>query len=246
MKLSITHPEIDSRILQIAMASSSPTLKENIRKAYDNVAVRYAEWTKSSYPTRVQYLQKLLACLPPAPVEKSVLELGCGSGQPCTAILASDPAMKVTANDISPVQLALAKEHLPSANVALIEGDMMELSFGDHSFDAVIAMYSILHLPKEEQVTLLKRIYKWLKPGALFLGSFAAGLKEEDLFDKHWLDGTDGEMFWSGWGEERTCEIVSLIGYELILREVVAEIEEEKGEGREIPFLWVLGKKPDN
>jgi ubiquinone/menaquinone biosynthesis C-methylase UbiE len=228
------------------MASSAPTLKENIKKAYDNVAVKYGEWTKSSYPTRVEYLQKLLAYLPPSPVEKSVLELGCGSGQPCTAILASKPGMKVTANDISSVQLALAKEHLPSTNVSLIEGDMMELSFEDNSFDAVIGMYSILHLPKEEQVTMLKRIHKWLKPGALFLASFAAGLEGEDLVDKNWLDGTDGEMFWSGWGEERTCEIISSIGFELILREVVAEVEEEKGEGREIPFLWVLAKKADN
>jgi ubiquinone/menaquinone biosynthesis C-methylase UbiE len=228
------------------MASLSPTLKENVRKAYDNIAVEYAEWTKPSYPTRVGYLQKLLACLPASPVEKSVLELGCGSGQPCTTILASNPSLKVTANDISPVQLALAAQHLPSKNVSLIEGDMMELSFEDHSFDAVIAMYSIIHLPREEQVTLLERIYKWLKPGAFFLANFSAGPEFERSFDKHWLDGTDGEVFWSSWGEERTCEILSSIGFELVLREVVVDTEEEKGEGKEVPFLWLLGRKADN
>ncbi|KAF7178204.1 hypothetical protein CNMCM7691_006876 [Aspergillus felis] len=228
------------------MASLSPTLKENVRKAYDNIAVEYAEWTKPTYPIRVEYLQKLLAYLPPSAVEKSVLELGCGSGQPCTAILASNPSLKVTANDISTVQLALAAKHLPSKNVTLVEGDMMELSFEDHSLDAVIGMYSIIHLPREEQVTLLKRIYKWLKPGALFLANFSAGPEFESAFDKQWLNGADGEMFWSGWGEERTCEILSSIGFELLLREVVVDIEEEKGKGREVPFLWVLGKKADN
>jgi len=228
------------------MASSSPILKENIRKAYDNIAIKYSEWTKPSYPTRVEYLHKLLAYLPPSPVEKSVLELGCGSGQPCTAVLASNPSLKVTANDISPVQLELAAQHLPSTNVALVEGDMMGLSFEEHSFDAVIAMYSIIHLPREEQVTLLTRIYKWLKPGGLFLGNFSAGPEDEGSFDKHWLDGTDGVMFWSGWGEERTCEILSSLGFELILREVVVDTEEEKGEGKDVPFLWVLGKRGDN
>ncbi|GIK07539.1 hypothetical protein Aspvir_003205 [Aspergillus viridinutans] len=228
------------------MASSSPTLKENVRKAYDNIAVKYSEWTKSTYPTRVEYLHKLLEYLPPSPAEKSVLELGCGSGQPCTAILASNPSLKVTANDISPAQLALAAQNLPSTNVALIEGDMMELSFEDHSFDAVIGMYSVIHLPREEQVTLSRRIYKWLKPGAFFLANFSGGPEFESSFDKQWLDGTDGEMFWSSWGEERTCEVLSSIGFELILREVVVDIEEEKGEGREVPFLWVLGKKSDN
>ncbi|RHZ54895.1 class I SAM-dependent methyltransferase [Aspergillus thermomutatus] len=228
------------------MASSSPILKENIRKAYDNIALKYSEWTKPSYPTRLEYLQKLLGYILPSRSEKSVLELGCGSGQPCTALFASNPRLHVTANDISPVQLALAAEHLPSTNVALIEGDMMDLSFDDHSFDAVIAMYSLIHLPREEQVTLSTRIYKWLKPGGLFLGNFSAGPGDQGSFDKHWLDGTDGVMFWSGWGEERTCEILSGIGFELILREVVVDTEEEKGEGKDVPFLWVLGEKVDN
>jgi ubiquinone/menaquinone biosynthesis C-methylase UbiE len=228
------------------MASSSPALKENIKKAYDNIATKYAEWTKPTYQTRVEYLNKLLAQLPSSPVEKSVLELGCGSGQPCTAILASNPSMKVTANDISTVQLQLAAQHLPSANVSLVEGDMMGLSFDKHSFDAVIGMYSIIHLPRDEQVTLLNRIYKWLKPGGLFLANFGAGPEDEGSIDKNWLDGTEGAVFWSGWGKEKTCEILSSIGFELMLEEVVVDTEEEKGEARDVPFLWVLGKKGDD
>ncbi|KAB8068900.1 S-adenosyl-L-methionine-dependent methyltransferase [Aspergillus leporis] len=228
------------------MASSSLVLKENLRKAYDSIALKYSEWTRPSYRTRVEYLHKLFTYLLPLPHEKSILELGCGSGYPCTALLASNSSLNVTANDISPVQLALAAQHLSSANVVLLEGDMMDLSFENHSFDAVIAMYSLIHLPREEQVALLTRIYKWLKPGALFLGNFGAGHGDKGSFDKHWLDGGGGVMFWSGWGEARTCEIMTAIGFELILRDIVVDTEEERGERREVPFLWLLGRKGDN
>ncbi|KAA8643920.1 class I SAM-dependent methyltransferase [Aspergillus tanneri] len=228
------------------MASSHTSLKENITKAYNSIALRYAEWTRPSHPIRIQYLNRLLEYLLSSSHEKSVLELGCGSGDPCTVRLASIPGLKVTANDISSVQLALAAQHLTSKDVSLVEGDMMNLSFEGHSMDAVVAMYSIIHIPREEQLALLVRIHKWLKPGGWFLGNFGSGDGSTGSFDDCWFDGMEGVMFWSGWGEEGTREMLTAIGFELILCEVVTDIEDKGGETQEVPFLWVLGRKPEN
>ncbi len=43
------------------------------------------------------------------------------------------------------------------------------------SFDAVVALYSMAHLPRERHAALLARIAGWLRPGGLFLASLGAG-----------------------------------------------------------------------
>ncbi|KAL1963222.1 hypothetical protein VTN77DRAFT_8547 [Rasamsonia byssochlamydoides] len=229
------------------MESSHQKIKDDVRKAYNNIAQRYLEWTRASHARRLSYLQDLLARLK-APQEDdvrkaSVLELGCGAGVPCTQVLASQDNLTVTANDISSAQIALARQHLPpSSSVTLIESDMMELAFPDEQFDAVIAMYSIIHLPRDEQVALMKRIFQWLKPGGWFLANFCA-TEYQGLTDPHWLGGTEGTMYWSAWGVDKNCAILTDIGFELAIRDVVDEVEDDGNGDRIIPFLWAMAKK---
>ena len=154
-------------------------IKADIKKAYDAIAPKYLTWTESTHKVRLSYLNNLLqnlnstaAAEPTSDNHRHILELGCGAGVPVTQHLAALPNTDVTANDISETQIALARERLPES-VTLIQGDMMELSFENGSFDAVLAMYSIFHLPRDEQVTMLTRIYGWLKPGGWLLANFS-------------------------------------------------------------------------
>ncbi|KAJ0423741.1 S-adenosyl-L-methionine-dependent methyltransferase [Aspergillus carlsbadensis] len=243
------------------MTSLDP-LKQNIQKAYDSITPVYNEWTKSSHAIRIHYITKLFEHLPPdlpsskeddKDAKQAVLEVGCGSGVPTTALLAQTsnpktdlPRFRVVANDISSSQLEVARAQLSEFGdrVEFRGGDMMALSFEDASLDAVLGMYSIIHLPREEQVVFLKRVYSWLKPGGWFLGNF--GVEEiEGVFDRGWLgSGAEGGvMFWSGWGGEKTCEVLGEIGFEVVSREVVTDLEEKDGENIEVPFMWILGRK---
>ncbi|KAL3466274.1 S-adenosyl-L-methionine-dependent methyltransferase [Aspergillus heterothallicus] len=236
-------------------------LKENIKKAYDSMTPLYNEWTKSSHPIRVHYINKLLEQLPAAEEGTTtgnnglltILEAGCGAGDPTTSHLAqaTDPKtgrarFKVVANDISTSQLEMAATKLAEFKdrVEFRGGDMMGLAFEDASLDAVVGMYSFIHLPREEQIVFLKRVHAWLKPGGWFLGNFSVQ-EIEGVFDEGWLGGgvDGGVMFWSGFGAEQTCKIVGEIGFELVLREVVTDLEEKDGKNIEVPFLWVLGRK---
>ena len=216
--------------------TSSQEIKDNVRKAYDDIAPHYAEWTKPSYPTRLSLLNRLLPHLTPKE-HADILELGCGAGIPCTKLLASHQNFNVTGNDISRAQIDLATKNLPSS-VKLIESDMMSLEFENGQFDAVVAMFAIIHLPREEQRVLFERILHWLKPGGWFLANFAAS-EIVELTEPGWLGGTEGMMYWSGWGAGKTCEILKELGFELSVEEMVSEGEGE----REVPFLWVLAKK---
>lgn len=239
------------------------SLKEGIKKAYNTISNTYSDWTQTHHATRIKYLNVLLEHLNSgAPTPQSVLELGCGSGNPVTSLLASSqyptngadtsssaPRFTVIGNDISQQQLHLASERLGSfKNVELKEGDMMDLSFGERSLDAVLGMYALIHLPREEQKGLLKRIHTWLRPGGYFLGNFAVE-EQQSVFNHTWLGcGTDGGvMFWSSWGEEKTCEILADIGMDVIIREVVQDVEEgSDGEEKKVSFVWILGKKKQN
>jgi len=151
-------------------ASDSGTLqvpKLLVEQGYDQIAPRYLEWAISHSSPRLKYLHKLLELLP----EKSnVLELGCGAGVPCTQLLAQ--SHHVIGNDISAAQIELAKKHIPNAE--FVKGDMMDLEFAKGEVGAVVAFYSIIHLPREEQGLLLKRIWGWLDDDGLLLLNLGA------------------------------------------------------------------------
>ncbi|KAL4870940.1 S-adenosyl-L-methionine-dependent methyltransferase [Aspergillus spectabilis] len=234
-------------------------LKSNIQKAYNSISPRYTKWTNPQHPTRLKYLNILLPELtsnanPSSESEdRTVLEVGCGTGDPVIRLLASSTNPKsgdrlftqIIGNDLSTAHIKIASESFSSYdNISFQEGDMMALSFPAQSLLTVVGMYSLIHLPRDEQVTFLERVYTWLKPGGYLLANF--GVQEiEGNYNKGWLGGEEGEMFWSSWGEEKTCEVLEGTGFELVVREVFVDVEggEDGEERREVPFLWVLGRK---
>ena len=161
---------------------------------------------------------------------------------PCTQILARH-ASSLVAVDISSVQLELARDNVKAENggkVQFLKSDMHALSFPDSTFDAVVGFYSIIHLPRDEQVVLMESVGRWLKPGGHFLANFAAKGSEES-WNESWLGEGHG-MFWSSWDEGKTSEIVKMAGLEILEGNVVWEDEGVVG-GREVGFLWMLGRK---
>jgi 2-polyprenyl-3-methyl-5-hydroxy-6-metoxy-1,4-benzoquinol methylase len=221
----------------------SHQIKDDIKKAYDEIAGFYLDWTQPSHEIRLSYLETMLRAFEPSDQRMSVLELGCGAGVPCTQLLASRENIDVTANDISDTQITMAKERLPQS-VNLIPGDMMKLEFNQERFDAVTAMYSIFHLPRSEQTVILRRIWDWLKPGGQLLANFPE-TEFASSSDQSWLGGTKGAMHWSGWGRDEMRRIVKDIGFEMVIDDVVVDSEEENGVSRSVPFHWILARKPD-
>ena len=228
-----------------------PDLKAWLKASYDTIAPTYNAWTAQHNAIRLRYLDKLFGYLTPPPSSSSsssspsrkmhVLELGCGAGVPVTEELVRRRGCRVTANDLSSTQLALARAHLPAGEgveVEWVQGDMMELDFAAGSLDAVVAMYSVIHLPRAEQAALLARIRRWLRPGTgVMLVNFAAEAVEA-VVDEAWLGNQDGWMYWSGYGAEATLEKIREAGLEILVGEVMAE------DGVDAAFLWVVARAP--
>lgn len=95
-----------------------------------------------------------------------VLDVGCGVGGPGVRIARLTGA-RVTGISISQKQVRLANSLAESAGLAeravFHEANAMELPFPAQSFDAAIALESIIHMPDRGQV--LTQISRALRPG---------------------------------------------------------------------------------
>lgn len=162
-------------------------IKKIIRSSYNHISKTYrtnqghGPDTKNMMPW-LQWVEKHI------PKSSSVLELGCGMGVPVAKTLAKKHIYLGT--DISDIQIERAKKLVPQG--LFKRADMTTLRFPANSIHAVLSFYAIIHLPLKEQKPLLKRIYKWLKPGGVFAATL--GHSAWTGRDKNW-NGT--EMFWS-------------------------------------------------
>jgi SAM-dependent methyltransferase len=102
------------------------------------------------------------------PAGGHVLDLACGSGVLLDLIRKRfGPALALSGVDMSPAELALARERLVGANVALHEGVAQSLSFAaDDSFDAVLCHWALTLMDPLDPV--LAEISRILKPGGVF------------------------------------------------------------------------------
>ena len=95
----------------------------------------------------------LLRHLPPR--LESALEIGCGGGA-FTRLLASR-ADSVTAYDLSPEMIRLAKEQSSGfRNVEYRLGDVMQVSLPAAGFDCVVSIATLHHLPLERALMKMK------------------------------------------------------------------------------------------
>jgi SAM-dependent methyltransferase len=204
--------------------------KQIVAAGYDIAAGRYLAWSgeRPSGP-RLRYLSKALELIPPG---SDVLELGCGAGIPMTAALA--PGRRVTGVDISGAQVELARRNVPDAT--FLQADMTTLDFPAATFDAVVAFYSLTHVPRDEQAPLLGRVARWLRPRGVFIASM--GVEEDPGGVEHdWL-GVD--MYFSHFGAKKNRRLVERAGLEIESAEIDAEPEDR----HDARFLWVIARAP--
>ena len=163
--------------------------KTIVREGYDRASIAYrGDEFRSEGSGYAYWLSRLERTLAPG---SRVLDLGCGCGIPASRDLAR--GHRVTGVDLSPVQVARARRLVPG--VRFLCADMAEVEFEPRSFDAAIALFSLINLPLPEQPVVITRVSSWLVPGGRFLaivGKLASTRIEPDF------RGVRGAtMYWS-------------------------------------------------
>jgi cyclopropane fatty-acyl-phospholipid synthase-like methyltransferase len=214
------------------MQSESDKHIQQVARGYDAVADAYFDNYRKVVPETVStYVDNFDSQLPPG---SAVLELGCGSGIPFTAQLAASHI--VTGIDVSTNQIEKARANVPSAKFQV--ADMTSVSSPANSFDGIIALYSIIHVPRERHAKLFESISSWLKPG----GTFLASLGSED--SENWIeeDWFGAEMYWSNFAPEFTRQLIEKSGLEIEIDKIEELISPDDGETER--HYWVQARMP--
>jgi ubiquinone/menaquinone biosynthesis C-methylase UbiE len=208
-------------------AVDSQEVKRVVEQGYDHVALDYARLEGEATWPRMRWLRRLLDQLEPG---SSVLDLGCGSGDPADVEIAKQH--QVTGVDISQAQIGLAIQNVPTGH--FLHGDAASVEFPAASFDAVVSFYTLEHIPREEHKAVLRRIHHWLRADGMLLISMEAG--EYDDVMGEWLGVP---MFISCFEPETTKRLVAEAGFELLETAVETQVEGS----HKVPYLWLLARK---
>lgn len=148
---------------------------EQIQKRYaeregEEVAQRYSFVRPAVYMTvqeRERAILRWVRKFGIAPLaSRSLLEIGCGSGQNLLDFLRFGfRPENLVGNELLPVRAAEARDRLPET-VSILEGDAAELALPDESFDIVFqsTVFSSI-LDETFQAALAARMWRWVKPG---------------------------------------------------------------------------------
>jgi SAM-dependent methyltransferase len=127
---------------------------------YQEQAADYFAATARIDPT--SFLKPLAERLPPG---AAILDVGCGSGRDLKWF--KERGFAATGFEQAPELARRAREH---SGCPVIEGDFCTYDFSRLSYDAVILVGALVHLPESALAPTLRRILQALKPdGLLYL-----------------------------------------------------------------------------
>jgi SAM-dependent methyltransferase len=181
--------------------------RDLVRRGYDALSYHY----RRDDDRDGQYGPWLAELHARLPGRAAVLDLGCGCGVPAARFLA-DAGHRVTGVDISDVQIERARRLVPDGTFLRVDATQLDLERA--SFDAVICLYALIHMPLREQPRLIGRIADWLRPGGWLLAT--AGHDAWTGTEDNWLNGP-APMWWShadagtyvSWIEQTTMTVTS-------------------------------------
>jgi cyclopropane fatty-acyl-phospholipid synthase-like methyltransferase len=203
---------------------------EIIARGYDQVADAYEALESGETPwPRLKRVRAFVAGLPQG---SRILDIGCGNGVPATRELALKH--EVTGVDVSAEQVARARSNVPTAT--FICGDARDVELPVGAFDAIVALYLIDHIAREDHPAFLSRLTQLLRPHGRVLLSAEPG-------DDPWQSYT-----WLGVpvfiNTVPTDELVQRL-QDAGLSVVSTELESQLEGGRRIEYAWIVAEKRD-
>ena len=147
------------------------------RAGYDAVAATYAKRfvdELAGKPIDRSLLDLLIGAAP-------IADIGCGPGH--VARYLHDRGAHSVGLDLSPRMIDIATRTHPGIEFQV--ADMRSLPVADQSWGAIVAFYSIIHIPPAGLPAVFAEVQRVLRPGGLALLSFPLGSELRHL-DEWW------------------------------------------------------------
>lgn len=208
--------------------------KDAIRRSYDELAAVYAE-RRCESDRGMAILRRFLDSVSDSTV---VLDAGCGQGAPVLSQM--EESATAVGVDLSREQLKLAARNTPDASLA--QGDMAALPFDVATFDAVVAYWSIIHVPMDDHQTVVDEFARVLRPGGRLL--LCEGTTAWVGENPDWLD-SGVEMWWNIAGANATRDQLQNAGFAIVDRwggSAALTADEDEADDEDPPWTFFAAR----
>jgi SAM-dependent methyltransferase len=150
-------------------------------------------------------------------------DMGCGPGH--VARYLHQQGVRMCGVDLSPAMVERARRLTPG--VEFREGDMMALDVVDGTWVGIVALYSIIHIPRADMGRTLGELRRVLRPGGLLLLAFHIGDDTVHL-DEWWGQRVSVDFFF--FRSDEVARYLSAAGFEIeeiIEREPYPDVEHQ-------------------
>jgi 2-polyprenyl-3-methyl-5-hydroxy-6-metoxy-1,4-benzoquinol methylase len=190
------------------------------RRSYDLIAARWDEARRGFYGRERDYLDALLAGLPPG---SRILDLGCGTGRPIAeAVLAR--GHHVVGVDQSTELLALARRRFPQATWRYARLEALALA---GVYAAVVCWDALFHVERVHHAEILATVARHLAPGGRLM--LTVGGSEHPAF----VDTMFGqEFFYDSHPPPRVLALLADRGFTPVVSELMNAPTSGRDKGR--------------
>jgi tRNA threonylcarbamoyl adenosine modification protein (Sua5/YciO/YrdC/YwlC family) len=126
----------------------------------------YAEVIRDDIPGYDEFEEVVVAATGES--ARSILELGTGTGETATRLLARHPEASLVGIDVSEPMLDAARSRLPEGRSSLRSARLQD-PLPDGRYDLVASALCVHHLDGEEKADLFARVARALEPGGRFV-----------------------------------------------------------------------------
>lgn len=205
-----------------------PAYLTETRDGYNRLAADYAEMFRNDLARRTWDRALLsgfaeLVHADPGPV----LEVGSGPGEVTAYLKSLD--LDVTGLDLSPQMVAIARHEHPS--ISFETGTMTAIARPDASLAAVVAWYSLIHIPDEEIPAVLREFRRVLRPGGHLALAFQVGDEP-----RHVRDVTFRRR-----RPDQVAAMLRAAGFEIRVEAVRAP--EDEGQAAPLPQAYMVARR---
>lgn len=196
--------------------------KEKVYESYEEI-VQWFDDARTKTLMESEYLNLIINTVPAG---GSVLDLGCGTGEPIAQFFI-EKGFKVTGVDGSKKMIELCKKRFPSER--WIVSDMREINL-QQRFDVVLAWHSFFHLDHDSQRKMFKIFDAHIKPGGVL--AFTSGEEEGEV----WSDNGGQMLYHASLSTKEYEKLLNENSFKVLLHKVH---DPECGEAT----AWVARKK---